>query len=68
MVIKPLYSLGEVAELIGWSKRKVYYHVSRGHLEATKRGRKWYMPLSTLRGMTDVWESIELRDLYSDDS
>lgn len=64
--LKPLYKLSEVALMLGWTYRKVYMCVRRGHLEGEKIGGKWYVTMSALRGNPTIWESIELVSAYRD--
>lgn len=67
MKIKPLYTIGEVAEILRLSTETVRNLVVDGHLEGEKIGNKWYVTLAGLQARANVWESIMLADAHGDD-
>lgn len=56
--VKPLYTLAEVASLLGVSREVVRRWVERGDLEAEWIGGRRYVPLSSLKARGRVWDSV----------
>ncbi len=67
MIIKALYSIREVADMLGMSLEKVRNMIDEGHLDTEKIGGWHYIPLATLQARPAVWESIMLRSAYVDE-
>lgn len=66
MLIKAMYSIAEVAAMLGVSDDKVRYMVEQGHLDSERIGSRLFIPLSGLQARPQVWESIVLRTAYED--
>ncbi len=64
MTIKPLYSLSEVALLLGMSKAAVRRLVDSGELRAERMGHKLWIPIASLRARASVWDAILLSETY----
>lgn len=62
--IKALYSVAEVAEMMGAEARAVRRMVDAGHLDCERIGDKVFIPLSTLQARPAIWDSILLREAH----
>lgn len=60
MQIKALYTIAEVAELLGVKRDTVRRYIERGELYTINLGGKRRVPLTSLQSLPDVWASILL--------
>ena len=60
MSLQALYTVTEVADLLGWSRHKVRRLVDRGVLPHVtfEEGGTRYVPISALRARGMVWDSV----------
>lgn len=58
--LKALYTIAEVAALLGVSRHVVRHWVEAGYLEVERIGRKRYVPLAAIRARARVWDSAVL--------
>lgn len=68
IVVKALYTIREVADMLGIGVRKVRRMVRLKQLDAEKIGESYFIPLSTLQARAALWESIELRQAFAADA
>lgn len=60
--MKPLYTIGEVAELLHLSEAKVRSWVRYGQIDTTRIGGKVLIPLSSLQSIPGLWDSVMMAD------
>jgi len=58
--MRPLYSVSQVAKMIGVTPAAIRRMIRCGHLESVRIGKKFYVTLAGLQASITLWESIKL--------